>query len=564
MIILHPMNDSRHPATDDSRHHINYIFATYLKKYIDLKEDECMLSRKSEDASSMDLKALAANYSPVLVWTIDCYADISPAANGYDIQCSSYSAFVGTLNYEIYKQGRTPITSLGYTETKSRKYGSEADVTLYLGYVTNSDDLAYLQDEDNLDRLAKRIIEGEYGPPVRQIEDTDTTGNEDPYFYRFDTWKETKSNENASANITDELQSGLPINFLQIKSEDSSYTEDINGIKKYNNYTWETPLTYSRKTKCLFIGSLRSTGTNPTAYIKIGTTEFTKEISDISWTIVIFETEVSPGDTIQIGIQGAGGLDYTGIWVSPKGSLGTLDDPRSTYSIFPPGYRSVSRITSTYNSADAIHIALTTAKSLVERLKDTSEGVSTTQATASSSSSSSSGGGDLLSFAASALGYAQALSGLVAMISNFDAKSLGIQDPTKINVDYKALEESISSVSDMSKKAEMMLAVNDIKNMKISVDSATATTESIEEQAKNIAEDTQKKIEAKGADLGTSTKTTIDAEENKSKNKIATQRAGAVSSSKTSISSSASSAINSASGSASSATNSANKVVVTP
>lgn len=510
MILLHPVKDTRHSETDEVRQHINYAFALLLKKYIELKGDECMISRKSEAAVSMDLKALCVNYSPVLMWTIDCYADISKDTKGYDIQCSTYNAFVGTLNYETYRQGREPITNLGYTETGTLKYGSEADVTYYLGYVTNADDLEYLQNEENLDKLAKRIIEGEYGPPVRQIEDTDTTGNDDPYFYRFDTWKEATVEEGSTASIQEELQSGLPIRFLQMNSKVSGYypveePEDPDAdlpelVPKV--YTWSTPLTYTQLTKCLFIGSLRSISTSPTVYFKIGSTEYTEVLEDTTWKILIFEAEANAGDILQIGVQGTGRVDFTGIWVAPKGSLGVLDDPRATYSIFPPGYRAVSRQTSAYNNADAIHIAITTAKSLIERLKDTSGSLLGTQQTNEEIANDSGSSNNALSFVFSTLGYAQALSGLMDIISNFDPSTLDIKDLTKINIDYKALENSISAIPDMAKKAEMILAVNDIKGMKDSVDTAVISTEDLDKQAADISDNAKTKIETKGAGLG--------------------------------------------------------------
>ncbi len=509
MILIHPMKDVRHPATDEIRWHINYVFAELLQKYIKLKGDDCMLSRKSEAASSMDLKALSVNYTPVLLWTIDCYVDISPETSGYDIQCSEYSAFVGTLNYETYMQGRTPITNLGYTETNSLKYGSEADVTFYLGYATNQKDLEYLQEKENLDKLAKRIIEGEYGPPVRQIEDTDTTGNGDPYFYRFDTWKEETVEEGSSAKISEELQSGLPIRFLQIDSQVSgNYPVDPNdedAVVIPKVYTWSTPLTYSQFTPCLVICSIRSLGTTPTAYIKVGKKVYTEVVTDTTWKILIFEADVNQNDSIQLGVQGTGRLDYTGVWVAPKGSLGKLDDPRSSYSIFPPGYRTVSKQSSAYNNADAIHVAITTAKSLVERLKDTTEsnlGIQQTNAELANTSDAAGTGNTAISFVFSALGYAQALGDLMGMLSNLNPKTLGIVDPKSINVDYKGLENSIASISDMSQKADLLMSVNDIKNVAGAVSSATISTDALNKDAEEIAESTLNNIEKKGGDIG--------------------------------------------------------------
>ena len=262
---------------------------------------------------------------------------------------------------------------------------------------------------------------------------------------------------------------------------------------------------YTQFTSCLVICSIRSLGTNPTAYIKVGEKVYTEVITDTAWKILIFEADVNQNDTIQIGVQGTGRLDYTGIWIAPKGSLGTLDDPRSSYSIFPPGYRTVSKQSSAYNNADAIHVAITTAKSLIERLKDTTKsnlGIQQTNAELANTSGSTSSGNKVVSFVFSALGYAQALGDLMGMLANLNPKTLGIVDPKNINVDYKGLENSIASISDMSQKADLLMSVNDIKNVAGAVSSATISTDDLNKDAEEIAESTLSTIEKKGGDIG--------------------------------------------------------------
>ena len=48
MILINPMKNTRKPALDEVRWHINYIFADYLRKFIEIKGGNARLSRMSE------------------------------------------------------------------------------------------------------------------------------------------------------------------------------------------------------------------------------------------------------------------------------------------------------------------------------------------------------------------------------------------------------------------------------------------------------------------------------------------------------------------------------------
>ena len=109
-----------------------------------------------------------------------------------------------------------------------------------------------------------------------------------------------------------------------------------------------------------------------------------------------------------------------------------------------------------------------------------------------------------MSFVFTTLGYANALSGLMNILTNFDASKLNIVDPSTINIDYQALENSISSIQSVQKKAEVLAAVNDIKTMSNTVDTATKTEEELNADAEEISTATQQRIEDKGAKLGSS------------------------------------------------------------
>lgn len=493
------MNDVRHPATDAARHHINFRFAELLKEYIILKGDECMLTRDTESLADPGITKYVNKYNITVYITVDMYTDIDPKAQGYDILCDSYNSLVATFNYELYKQDRKPIRDLGYRVTNASRISDFSDITLYLGYATNEEELTWWNDEDHLEQVAKRLIEGAYGPPVKTIEDTDQTGNNDPYFYGINTWKESAEIDGCSAKIEETLYTGLPLRYLSIESN-----------AEIGEYTWETPSTYERDTMCVFIGSLRSHGSSPTCYIKIGNTEYTEVILDTTFSIKVFEGTVGPGTPIKLGVKGKGRIDYSGIWVSPKGSMGALDDPRTDYSIFPPGYRPVNKVTSAYNTADAIHIALTTAHTLLERAQDSqSSGVTTTMVNLDASTGVANDRGSAstdfaniinsgVSVALKVANYASALAAVMEIFSNKSEQKAAVTDPKNQKTDYAALQSAVGSVRSFEDKAKIQSAVNDIEGMSRAVDTAMdgdyAATETAT-LALNDATSVKKKLE---------------------------------------------------------------------
>lgn len=478
MFIIHPIWDTRDLNTDAKRKRINFRFAELLKKYIEIKGDECKLTRESLSDNVVSLETFVKRNPAPVTFTIDCYADIDKSISGYDILCDAPSALVDTLNYEFYRCGRKSIRPLGYKVTKKLQYGSVADITLYLGYVTNEEELAWLDDDSNLEKLVKAIIEGCYAPPILTLESADPAGNDDPYFYTFDTWKEEKLS-GASAEVKEYMQGGLPIRYLSLTNTTDS------------TYWWHTKITHTTSVSCFFIGSIRVPSQKATYCIKVGDKLVERDTSDYNFTVQIEEFDVNPDDELYIGIKGAGNIDFAGIWVAPKPNLGNLDDPRNDYSIFPPGYRSVTKVSVAYKAADSVHIALTTANSLLTRAQDkdtllsksAAEIANTVNATTKSSSASSSGSSSsssssktsssiesmltgaitLTSTALSTVAFASMFAGLAANIANQSKKKVTTVDPSKL----------ISGLP--GKDANIMPSSKDIKKHKKSMrDNAAA------------------------------------------------------------------------------------------
>ena len=65
MIVLHPLKGTRHTDTDTFRISTNYKFAELLKKYIEIKGDECMLfgEQEGEILSVEEVSVLAGSFN---------------------------------------------------------------------------------------------------------------------------------------------------------------------------------------------------------------------------------------------------------------------------------------------------------------------------------------------------------------------------------------------------------------------------------------------------------------------------------------------------------------------
>ena len=444
MIIINPNTTARHAATDELRISANKYFAAQLKKYITTKKDTCLVVGDIVTTEST-LANLVRVYTPQVVISIDCYTDISAASKGYNVVANAYNALVGTISYEMFTQGLTNVTETGYSITGKLQYGTVTDITIYLGFATNADDAKYLQKTTFLDLVAKRIIEGSYGPPIKALNVADNTGNADPYFYTIDTWKEVTAKEGCSGTIEETLYSGIPVRYLLLTN---AFDTD---------YLWSIPLTYTADhTNGILLVTARSHAGTQQLRIKTKNIDFVTPVTNTTFTMFQTTGDLVPNDYIQIGSASKGALDITAVWAAKAGTLGTIDDPRTEYSIFPPGYRLTTTYSTATTPAETIHLALTTAATLITRAQDTSITETTASDTLAASSASSYSTSD----------YSSAVTDILSQLSIADPTKPLLVDLASIKTDYSALEASLSTITDMDKKIAVMAVINDLKTLK--------------------------------------------------------------------------------------------------
>lgn len=486
MIIVAPNTTPRHAATDSVRIHANYIFAQSLVKYIKTKGDTCMMSVTSETDTS-NLGSLYTKYNPEVCLFIDCYTDISADSKGYDVVSSVYSALVGTITYEMSQQSLKPLQDKGYDIHGSKKYSQYGDIYIYLGFVTNTTDLAFISDSTKLDTVAKRIIEGSYGPPVKTLKSSDVTGLSDPYFYKISDWAEDTAVTGATGEIDETTYSGIPVRYLALHNEDAD-----------SDYTWSLATDYSQVRDCLILLSVRSKADTVTALIKIGDTEYTEDISDSTFILVQTESTVNILEPIHIGIRGAGSIDYTAVWVTPKGVLGALDDPRTDYSIFPPGYRLTTTISYTETPSASIQAALTTAASLISRAQDTTDIVEAATDTATVTQTSTSDSTTVYS----TKDYAASVTDIVSILAKIDPSNPVSVLASGLSTDYSKLQASLSSITETAKKQAVALVINDLKTVNACKNTAMTQLADLKAEAKKKLTAVQGTITNKGGNLG--------------------------------------------------------------
>lgn len=639
MIIIDPVKDSRKASTDALRIHANYKFAERLQHYIEAHGDKCMLTRKLEGAPSVPLKSLVTNYAPEITIAIDCYNDNSPTASGFFIKTDAYSALVETIVYELSQLGLRPMRTPAYSASKALQYGTVADITIYLGFATNTqllteaeqqaiiqeqsdnltlrkadvdaqlasasndyedadnalneassnlaavtskrdaaqtaldnasddDDTQALQldldlatqdyeraleskniaqqnydtlgtnvqilqstkeqldledpstivlerrpdaellaDDSWLDKAAAAIIDGAYGPPVKTLRDVDPTGNEDPYFYHTYSWKEKTVEDGSSASIDEDTVKGVKVKYLHIDSKVVGYyPTDVDmdgdgvldvppppeeestyeGVPKH--YTWYTPLTYEGKKDCYFIFSVKTIG-EVTIYTRVGTTEFVQTLNKEQFTTIVHEVTINTGDIIELGVQGTGEADFTAVWVSPKGKIGILDDPRSSYSIFPPGYRASIKQEIVLSNSSSLDRAITTADTLMTRAQDktvvalgslsnyaeqtypeqdyenaiNAEAARDISATSAKSASDPLGAvKNVVNMAMAAVDFAQSFSGLLSLFGGSEKADASIQDAEDIVKNMGNLPGALMSMAestiDLAEKEALLAA----------------------------------------------------------------------------------------------------------
>ena len=500
MILINPMSGSNKvfiSANGLKDYDVNYTFASYLSKYLQAKGDKVMLTRSTSEArTDIELTRLYTNAAPDIVFHIKCLSDLGSTVKGYTVECDQYTALAATVSAELLKWGAASVYPIGYKILSGLSSYSEepvrgtsvakyTEITIGLGYLTNPEDVARLGDNSKLEALARTMVTAAYGPPTKVMQPKDDVYTPDPYLYDASKWTEqaqTKLADDVGA-IVDDTNAGIPIKLLRLSAKSAHTTP----------YTWSTPFTLPDAVKkYVAIVSVRGATVGSKGYIKVGSTVQEPSYPDTNWHTVSFD--YIDGDAVYLGVS-SGTLEYTAVWVTPKGELGNLDDPLKQYSIYPPGYRPDTVIDSTALKAAASSTdVITRANTLIGRALDTS------QIKASDVLQAALSKVDQLAISPKAL--TSSLQGIMGQISSQAQSLTNISklDPSKVlkGINYSGMEGMLKNMARNDKRAALQKAVNDMKSTEQAAKKQLASLADKTKKAKEQAELIKKRMEAKG------------------------------------------------------------------
>ena len=491
MIVLNPLGGSNVRVIEANGlkdYDINYKFASYLGKYLLLRKEPFAITRStSERQTDLELQRFMANNDPHVIINIKCLEDLSTDPSGYIVDCDKYSALAATFALELHKWGLKPVYPIGYKVQSFSTSAKYTEITIGLGYITNTSDAIHLGNDKKLEDLAKAMMDAAYGPPTKVMQPKDDVTVPDPYFYSVDKWMEdsTTKVDGDSGDIGNTTIENIPAKVLTLKTPTTARTDP---------YRWCTELASPTAGKAYTVIISAKSDKIPTkAYVELGGHKEELELLDSTWRRVTFDCTYARGDKLYLGAMDSSELQYTAAWVTPKGTIGKIDSPATEYSIFPPGYRPTTEIDPTNLDKELVPSVVTQANTLMGRALDNKEpetGNKIQQALSKADQSS-----------VSPTAFIDSLQAIMGQFAKLDLKNINILDPTKIKVDYSMMENILRNMSRMDKRADMLKAINNIKGVEKAVKSQTRTYEQKLEDAKKQSAKIQKRLEAKGEAL---------------------------------------------------------------
>jgi hypothetical protein len=488
MIVLNPMGGSNQRVIEANGlrdYDVNYKFASYLGKYLQDKGESVQLTRSTSEAKTqIELDKFITYTAPAVTFHIKCLEDISSEPSGYTVECDKYSALAATVSSELTKWGATPVYPLGYKVQTKNISAQYTEIIIGLGYITNSSDAAYLASDTKLESLALSIVNSAYGPPTKVMQPNDNVFVADPYMYDSSKWEEqadTKSVGDVSS-IIDTTIENIPSKVFRFVTVDDS---------RVVPYTQSTAVTITDTSKSyILIISAKSGKTGSKAYVRVGNNIDEQVFVDQSWHKITID--YVDGDKVYIGTYGNSIVEFTALWLTPTGSMGSLDDPLKQYSIFPPGYRPIKSIDPTAVSTALIPSVITQANTLIGRAQDTklpsiNSGLQEILSKV-----------DLLPISPNAL--VSSMQGIANQIKSVSLTSINVLDPIKViaGVNYAGLEGMLKSMARADKKSALQKSVNDMKGVELAATQLLQTHADKLKRAEAQAEVLRKRAEIKG------------------------------------------------------------------
>lgn len=492
MIVLNPMGGSNQRVISANGlldYDVNYLFASYLGKYLTLRGEQVVFTRSTSEArTEIAYNRLIADASPDIILHIRCLEDVSPDPRGFLVECDKYTALSGTITSELYKWNNKSVYPIGYKEVPRSIKARLTEITIGLGYLTNALDADLLKSNESLENLALCIVDAAYGPPTKSIQPKDDIYVQDPYMYRTLCWQEelsTKVSTDRGSLETVTIEN-IPCRVLRLVTTDAAHATP---------YLWSTPVTITDFSKeYTLIVSARTKQRNCRGYVAVGSKNTTYTFLDEAWHRIT--VDYVDGDKVFLGAYGNATIEFTAVWLTPKGTLGSIDDPNKQYSIFPPGYRPVTFIDPTSVDRKLVQSVVTQANSLIGRAQDTSK------------PSVNSGIGDILSkidqLPISTKAFVSGVQGINGQFCSLDLRKINVLDPQEMlsKIDYAGIENMVKYVGRMDKKSALQKAINDMKGVEQAAQQLVKTYDQRLELAKKRAEVIQKRMASKGEAMG--------------------------------------------------------------
>ena len=499
MILINPVHVVSNNVVN-ADYAINLEFANKLYTALQSQGESCALPiTDGSYMSSTAFSRLLLNNSFDIIFNIKCLYDIGTDISGFSIECDSYTSLVATIAGEFGKWGLTSVYPLGYGNLGSRTKTSNPEcheLTLGLGYITNSSDYAKLTNSNKLQELVDRISAACYAPPIRSTQITEENAIPDPYFevdvsaYEHSEaitkgWEEDLATriEGDISHLIRTTINDIPVHVLDVHT--------IQGDRE--PLIWQTKIKsdfYCRGCVAMFSYKMK-TETSSLTIIAAEKTE-TYNYENLTWNTKTINITPTIDDTMfKICIPANSYVEIAAVWLLPVGNLGSLDSPIKRYSMYPPEYQPTTSIN--LEAIAAYNGTVSTSNSLLSRAKDVMSSANAVSNLTDALSKIDQVSVNPDSFTKVASGINEVLNKLAAAAT--------IIDPEAIKTDYALLEKSLSSVLRSDKKSAILNAVNTIKGMEQAKNALTKSTADKKLEAEKKAEAIRARMIAKGEEM---------------------------------------------------------------
>ena len=496
MILINPVHNTSGGLVNED-YAINLIFANKLHDALVAQGEECLLPLvNGEYMNASTFGRLIVNNSFDIIFNIKCLYDVGPDVLGFSIECDAYTSLVATIAGEFKKWGSESVYPLGYSTLNSRTKTTNAncsEITLGLGYITNTTDKDKLTNETKLQELVDRISSACYAPPIRSIQSVVKNAVPDPYFevdvsaYEHEEaltkgWEEDLSTrvEGDVSRLIRTTIDDIPVHILDIHT--------VAGDRE--PLCWQTKIKsefYSRE--CLAIFSYKMKTETSAITVLIADESHTFTYSNLAWTTQSIKVTPTVYDYMfKILVPENSFIEIAAVWLMPVGTLSSLDNPLTKYSLYPPEYQPTTSLD--LEAIAAYNGTISSSNSLLSRAKDMMS-----DATLASNLSTALSKIDQVSI--SPASFTDVARGINEVLDKLSAAA-AIIDINSIDTEYAILEKSLSSVMRSDKKAALINAINTIKGVEQAKNAIEKSIETRKQEADKKSEAIRARMIAKG------------------------------------------------------------------